>query len=70
MNKKIDKTKEFAKELKVLSMKYRIGVLEARFNLLIEDHSKTHARVFTYKSATENDGIESSQLFTEEVISI
>ena len=64
---KMSREKEFARELKGLCKTYRVGVFDANFNLLIEDHSKTHVRKFIYKDRVENEGIEHCELYTSEV---
>ena len=45
---------DFALELKVLCQKFRVGELRAEFVVLIDDHSVSHHRLFTYKSPEQN----------------
>lgn len=57
---------DFAKDLKDLCIKYKIGECVAHFRVLIGDHSISHIRTFEYKAPTQNDSIEYCQLVYQE----
>jgi hypothetical protein len=62
----MSKEKEFATELKDLCIKHRVASLSASFRMLIEDHSVSHNRLYTYKSK-END-IDKAETSTLEIL--
>lgn len=54
---------KFAEELKELCLRHKIADIQAVFRLLIEDHSVSHQRVYTYKSKeNSSNNTESSVL--------
>lgn len=57
---------DFAIELKELCRKHNIAEFGCNFRRAIEDHSVTHERGFIYKTANQNNGIETATLMAAE----